>query len=159
LRTLVKLYDTGALVCFCAMTGCVLLEVVARNLVHVPTTWAEEASRLFCVWTVFLGSASAWFRGSHIVIDVLPRRVGGRAHLVLRLVLDTLSGFFILSVWYGTLMIMFISYPSTTTALEISISYFYLGLFLGATGIILFQTLTMVRTVSRLRRYPPLSED
>ncbi len=135
---LVRFYDIGALAAFLAMMACVLLEVVTRNIIHIPTTWAEESSRFFCVWTVFLGSASAWFRNAHIVINVIPRRLSGRARLVLALFNEILTGIFILCVWFGTVSIMIIQYPAKTTALEISISYFYLGLFVVDSGIVIF---------------------
>jgi len=139
MKTLCRFYDVGALICFGAMMICILIEVVSRNIVHMPTTWAEEASRLFCVWSVFLGAASAWYRGAHIVINVLLQRLKGRIRFFIQLLVDALTAVFLVSVWIGTLLIMKISYPAKTTALEISISYFYLGLFIGITGMIVFQ--------------------
>ena len=147
---LVRFYDIGALAAFLAMMACVLLEVVTRNIIHIPTTWAEESSRFFCVWTVFLGSASAWFRKAHIVINIVPRRLSGRARLVLQLLSEALTGIFILCVWFGTISMMVIQYPAKTTALEISISYFYLGLFVGATGIVIFHIGMMKETILKL---------
>ena len=52
MRYLVRFFDTGALICFVAMMGCVILEVFTRNVIHIPTTWAEESSRFFFVWSV-----------------------------------------------------------------------------------------------------------
>ena len=149
MRTLIRVYDTGALICFCAMMGCVLLEVVARNLLHFPTTWAEELSRFMCVWTVFLGAAAAWARNTHIVIDILPRRLKGQSKRMLTMLNQTLSGIFILCVWVGTIIIMIEQHEAKTTALEISISWFYLGLFVGATGMVIFHARQMIRTFRR----------
>ncbi len=146
LKYLVRFYDWGALISFCAMMGCILIEVVCRNLLQMPTTWAEEASRLFCVWSVFLGSASAWFRGAHIIIQVLITRLSGRAKLSFQIMVDILTAIFLVSVWSGTALIMKISYYQKTTGLQISISYFYLGLFLGLTGMIVFHFNDMIRT-------------
>ena len=151
MRPLIKAYDFGALVCFCAMMGCVLLEVVARNIVHFPTTWAEELSRFMCVWTVFLGAAGAWARSTHILIDILPQRLRGLPKRMLTLMNQTLSGIFILCVWVGSIFIMIAQYEAKTTALEISISWFYLGLFVGSTGTLIFHLYLMIRTI----RYPP----
>ena len=148
---LVRFYDIGALSAFLAMMACVLLEVVTRNIIHIPTTWAEESSRFFCVWTVFLGSASAWFRKAHIVINIVPRRLSGRVRLVLQLLSEALTGIFILCVWFGTISMMVIQYPAKTTALEISISYFYLGLFVGASGIVIFHIGMMKETLLKFR--------
>ena len=151
MRYLVRFYDTGALICFVAMMGCVVLEVVTRNIIHIPTTWAEESSRFFFVWSVFLGSASAWFRGTHIVVNVLPRRLSGRPKLCLQLATQLLTSIFAICAWFGAVWIMVISYPSKTTALEISISYFYLGLFVGLTGITVFHAIQIVETVNSLK--------
>jgi len=161
MKYLLRFYDIGALICFCAMMACVLIEVVSRNIIHLPTTWAEESSRLFCVWTVFLGSASAWFRGTHIVINVLLRRLVGRIKLSVQLGVEILTGIFLVAVWFGTVAIMKISYPAKTTALEISISYFYLGVFLGLTGIILFHFNALRGTVHSLLKpqIPPEERD
>ncbi|HIE55857.1 MAG TPA: TRAP transporter small permease [Chromatiaceae bacterium] len=150
MKALLRFYDIGALVCFAAMMACILIEVVSRNLLHLPTTWAEEASRLMCVWSVFLGSASAWQRGAHIVINVVLDRLSGRSAALLHMVVDLLSLVFLMCVWVGTLYIMKISYPSKTTALEISISYFYLGLFLGITGMVIFQIENFLKTARSL---------
>ncbi len=151
MRYLVRFYDTGALICFVGMMGCVVLEVFTRNVIHVPTTWAEESSRFFFVWSVFLGSASAWFRGTHIVVNVLPHRLSGRPKLFLQLTTQLLTSMFVLCAWFGAIWIMAISYPSKTTALEISISYFYLGLFIGLTGITVFHAIQIGETIKGLK--------
>lgn len=138
MRYIVRFYDVGALICFIAMMSFVLLEVFARNVIQFPTTWAEESSRLMLVWTVFLGSASAWYRGKHIVIDVLPRRLSGRPKFVLQLLIQSMTAIFLLCAWGGNLYIMILNYEATTTALEISIAFFYFGVFLGLTGMLIF---------------------
>lgn len=152
MKILLRFYDIGALACFLGMFGCVLIEVVSRNIIHIPTTWAEESSRLLCVWSVFLGSASAWYRGSHIIINVLLYRLKGTAKAILELSVNLLTLVFLGAVWYGTLNLMQISYPTKTTSLEISISYFYLGLFLGLTGMFVFQVRNIALIVKRLQQ-------
>ena len=147
MRTLTRIYDIGALICFLTMTGCVLLEVVTRNVLQIPTTWAEELSRFMCVWTVFLGAAAAWSRGTHIVINVLPYRLKGLPKKILIVFTHILSAIFLVSVWVGVIVIMYEQYEAKTTALEISISWFYLGLFLGATGMVIFHFYQTVRII------------
>jgi TRAP-type C4-dicarboxylate transport system permease small subunit len=149
MKHLVRLYDWGALISFSAMMACILTEVIFRNLLQMPTTWAEEASRLFFIWSVFLGSASAWFRGAHIIIHVLVSRLFGRVKLSFKMAVDVLTAVFLVSIWVGTIFIMQISYHQKTTALEISISYFYLALFLGLTGMIIFHFNDMIGTIRK----------
>jgi TRAP-type C4-dicarboxylate transport system permease small subunit len=150
MRHIVRFFDIGALVCFTAMMSFVLLEVFARNVIQFPTTWAEESSRLMLVWTVFLGAASAWYRGKHIVINVLPRRISGRSKHVLQLIIQFLTAIFLLCAWGGNLWIMILNYEATTTALEISIAFFYFGVFLGLTGMIIFLFPQIVETFRNL---------
>lgn len=139
MKKLVKIYDIGALISFCAMFLCVMIEVISRNIILLPTTWAEECSRFFCVWTVFLGSASAWHRVSHIVITGLVQRLAGSVRTAVVLTVELVCTGFLIAVCIGTCIIMKTSYNTTTTALEFSISYFYLGLFLGFLGMTVFQ--------------------
>ena len=151
MRNLVRFFDLAALICFCVMMACVLVEVVARNVIKLPTTWVEELSRLLFIWTIFLGSASAWYRGSHIIINVLPRRLSDRPRLILKLVIELGTFIFLACTWGGAIYMMAYNYEATSTALEISISYFYLGLFIGITGIIIFHVRQIAGTVASLK--------
>jgi TRAP-type C4-dicarboxylate transport system permease small subunit len=100
-----------------------------------------------CVWAVFLGSASAWYRGAHIVVNVLPRRLKNLPKKCLMILIHSLSGLFLLCVWVGSIQIMYSQYPSKTSAMEISISWFYLGLFVGSTGMLIFHIQQVLRTI------------
>ena len=135
---LLKFYDFGALVTFCAMFMCVGIEVIGRNILMLPTTWAEEMARFFCVWSVFLGSASAWYRGAHISIVVLITRLPRKPQKWLGIAVEIVCALFVLAVLVGTIILMDESYESKTVALEVSISVFYLGLLIGLSGMFLF---------------------
>jgi len=49
-------------------------EVIARYFFNAPTIWAEELSRLFLIWAVFIGSAALLASGDHIRVTVLVER-------------------------------------------------------------------------------------
>ena len=151
MRNLVRSFDLAALICFCVMMACVLVEVVARNVIKLPTTWVEELSRLLFIWTIFLGAASAWYRGSHIIINILPRRLSDRPKLILKLVVELLTMAFLVCTWGGAIYMMLYNYEAVSTALEISISFFYLGLFVGVTGIIIFHVRQVAGTIANLK--------
>ena len=99
-----------------------------------------------CVWTVFLGAAGAWARNTHIVIDILPRRLKGLPKRMLTILNQALSGIFILCVWVGSIYIIIEQHEAKTTALEISIGWFYLGLLVGVTGMLIFHLQQMMQT-------------
>ena len=80
---------------------------------------------------------------------MLVSRLTGRVKLSFKIVVDVLTAVFLISIWVGTIFIMQISYHQKTTALEISVSYFYLALFLGLTGMIIFHVNDMIRTIRK----------
>lgn len=49
-------------------------EVTARYFFNAPTIWAEELSRLFLIWAVFIASAALLASGDHIRVTVLVDR-------------------------------------------------------------------------------------
>lgn len=76
----VLLFAIGAMLTF---------EVTARYFFNAPTIWAEELSRLFLIWGVFMASAALLASGDHIRVTVLvdrlprvPRRVASVVSLV-----------------------------------------------------------------------------
>jgi TRAP-type C4-dicarboxylate transport system permease small subunit len=58
---------------------------------------------------------------------------------------------FLVCAWGGTIYMMLYNYEAVSTALEISISYFYLGLFVGVTGIIIFHVRQVAGTIADLK--------
>ncbi|GAB5376979.1 MAG: TRAP transporter small permease [Acuticoccus sp.] len=77
-------------------------EVVARYFFNAPTIWAEELSRLFLIWAVFLASAGLLASRDHIRITVLI----DRAPKALRRVADVFSYLFVAAItsliaWHG----------------------------------------------------------
>jgi TRAP-type C4-dicarboxylate transport system permease small subunit len=87
------LFATGAMLTY---------EVVARYFFNAPTIWAEELSRLFLIWAVFLASASLLRSGDHIRVTVLVEWLPGPLRKVLHaaslLFVAVIAGFV---AWYG----------------------------------------------------------
>ncbi|MEM8855909.1 MAG: TRAP transporter small permease [Pseudomonadota bacterium] len=72
-------------------------EVVARYFFNAPTVWAEELSRLFLIWAVFLASAWLLRTNEHIrvtiVLDHAPPAVQRMAKAVGLLFVAVIAGF------------------------------------------------------------------
>jgi len=51
------------------MMGIMFMQVVARYLFNLPTSWAEEASRYLFIWIAYLGVAAGISRKVHIGVD------------------------------------------------------------------------------------------
>lgn len=72
-------------------------EVVARYFFNAPTIWAEEMSRVFLIWAVFLACASLLREDAHIrvtvLLDLAPEWVKRVARVVSLLFVAVISGF------------------------------------------------------------------
>ena len=143
-------FEIGALIAFTGMFLAVLIQVFANYVLTVATPWAEELSRFLCVWTVYLASASALKRGAHITINILLRRLPGKVFLIATLLIETVTALFLLCVFWGALSVMKSSYEVTSTALEMSMSYFYLGLLIGSFGMLVYLFVRMARNTKQL---------
>ncbi len=88
LRQLDRISDAAArlgAILICVIGAMLLYEVCARYLFFAPTSWAEELSRLFQAWAIYLAAAYL-LKGDHfITIDVLTRRLGTRGRKLQRL--------------------------------------------------------------------------
>jgi C4-dicarboxylate transporter DctQ subunit len=77
-------------------------EVVARYFFTAPTVWAEELSRLFMVWAVFLGSSVLIQTDGHIrvtvVTEMLPDHVKRIVRFFAMCFVVMISGFV---AWHG----------------------------------------------------------
>lgn len=64
---------------FMALFAVTILNIMLRNVAGIAWMWIPGISRLVFIWIVFLGIAAATRRGEHLVVDLLERRLGGRA--------------------------------------------------------------------------------
>lgn len=89
----VLLFAVGAMLTF---------EVVARYFFNAPTIWAEELSRLFMIWAVFIASATLLRWDDHIrvtvVVDLLPEAPRRVLRVVTLTFVAVVAGFV---AWHG----------------------------------------------------------
>ena len=57
---------------FAALVLTVGMQVLARNVLHVPMVWTLDLAQLLFAWLIFVGAAIAYRRGVHYRIDLLP---------------------------------------------------------------------------------------
>ncbi len=116
-----------------AFAGSVLLVVmsVALTALKVPTPWADEGACFLYIWTVFLAAAIALKNNTHIRIDVLSNRVPPRMQGGYLFFLNLLCLVFCLGILYGIYQILEMATVMRSPAMEISMFYYYLPLFIG----------------------------
>ncbi|MFA4842167.1 MAG: TRAP transporter small permease [Agrococcus sp.] len=68
-----------SIVLFAALVMVVVWQVASRNLLAAPATWTEEAARYLFVWVAMVAAALVFGERGHIAVDLLIRKLPGRA--------------------------------------------------------------------------------
>ncbi len=84
-------YLNGVLVLLMSLT--IIVQILARLVIKVPTSWSVETGIILFVFVVFLGIASIMREGSHLkvdtIVELLPKPM--------RKILNIAGGFLILA--------------------------------------------------------------
>lgn len=115
-----------------AMVIDVTIQVVFRYIVQDPPVWTEEVARYLFAWEIFLATALAFGRGSHIMVDIIVAAVPLAAKRVLLIVSNLLVlAFLLLLLRYGVTMAQLTSNTFSAGA-EINMGLVYASLPTGA---------------------------
>lgn len=129
---------------FAVMVVLAAAAVFFRFVVNSSLAFPEEVVRYLFVWSVFLGAAVGLRHNMHaaveMFVDWLPRQVK-RAVLALANLLCVV--FFIILIVYGARIVMLV-YPQQSPALEISMSYVYAAVPVGALFMLLYSLEAML---------------
>jgi TRAP-type C4-dicarboxylate transport system permease small subunit len=114
------------------MTALVFVSVLFRYVLNRPIAWTEELASLLFAWLTFVGAYVGFRTQSHIRIDtftmLLPvgfrRSIRGLVHVCVLVLLATF-------IWQGFSLAV-TTWSLEFPALEISRSYLYLSLPIGA---------------------------
>ena len=63
---------------FFLMSAVVFMQVIMRYFMSAPLAWSDEMSRYLMVWITFLGSALAFYEGSHPAITFAVEKLSPR---------------------------------------------------------------------------------
>lgn len=81
------LQNLDAIITGVTLTLCVILvnlNVIMRYILNAPLQWSEEVVTSLFVWTVFIGSAYAYRKHSHLGVDIVVNMMHGRTKAVVR---------------------------------------------------------------------------
>ena len=82
------LQNLDAIITGVTLTLCVILvnlNVIMRYILNAPLQWSEEVVTSLFVWTVFIGSAYAYRKHSHLGVDIVVNMMHGRTKAVVRM--------------------------------------------------------------------------
>ncbi len=107
-------------------------QVIARFVLSSPLDWSEVLTRALLIWAVLLGVVLAFRQGAMLGVEILRSLLRGAQRRVLEwLVALVCSGFLGFLSWIGGQMTWRVRFQ-TVPSLDISISWVYLAIPLGA---------------------------
>ena len=80
---------TGVTLTFCVVL--VNLNVIMRYVLNAPFQWSEEVVTSFFVWTVFIGSAYAYRKHSHLGVDIVVNLLHGKTKATVLMIVAILE--------------------------------------------------------------------
>lgn len=144
---------------FAVMVALAAAAVFFRFVVNSSLAFPEEVVRYLFVWMVFLGSAIAFRRNLHaaveMVVNWMPQRL---RQAVLTLANLLCVAFFVVLIFYG-MRIVALVYPQESPALEISMSYVYAAVPVGAVFMLLYALEALLFNVRGVGATPPGQAD
>ncbi len=142
--------DLLLIVMIVAVFAEVLLEVFFRYVLHRPLSWGGELSQTILVWITFIGAATALFRGEHMTIDLLVRRLSsdGVKRSLRLFTLLVLGAFLVLGVDAGWTVVER-TWRMRTTAMQIPAGILYLAFPVGCVLMLPVLVRDILRTIRR----------
>lgn len=117
-----------------------IYQVITRFVFSEPSTWSEVGTRMALIWMVFLGTVAAFRHGALVSVDLAYRISKGAWRKTLHLIITTVTLIFLAVIlWFGIDITWKVRFQELA-GLEISISWAYLALPVGA----LFSMLAVV---------------
>ncbi len=86
--------NLDAIITGTTLTLCVILvnlNVIFRYFLKSPINWTDEVVTSLFVWTVFMGSAYAHRRHSHLGVDIVVNLIHGKSRKVIEFVMSFLT--------------------------------------------------------------------
>lgn len=94
------------------MVGVIAWSVIGRQVFRLPVAWSEEIGAGLMAWMVLTGSAAAWYKRRHLIIDLVLRRHSPRWLAIFFAVIEVLSILLFAVLFWGALS-MLIGGPGT----------------------------------------------
>ena len=113
------------------MVCCMAYQVITRYVFHQGNVWSEELTRLLCIWTVLLGSATAIREKGHLQIDALTNLFHGKTrHLIDAVIEIIVLIFLIIMIKYSIELCQSVG-TATSAGLKVSKVYIYMVMPVG----------------------------
>nr|WP_321295957.1 TRAP transporter small permease subunit [uncultured Sphaerochaeta sp.] len=128
----------------------VLLQVVARVILHVPTSWTVEFGRVLFVAIVFIGSVVLMYSHGHMVITTLLEKLPPRIKKGVEIFNALLLSLMLFIFCYGAVEKTVTNWDIVIPTLEwMTNGYMYLIVLLGGLGMLVCALIDLVALFRR----------
>lgn len=103
-------------------------QVITRYILNSPSSYTEELSTYLLIWISLLGAAWALRNRAHLGIDILTRKLEGRAKIVSQLIIYTaVIAFAVIVFVYGGSRLVFTTLylNQLSAAFKVPVGYVY----------------------------------
>jgi TRAP-type transport system small permease protein len=115
-----------------AMVIVIAVQVFLRYFLNISLDWAEEISRLFFVWSIFLAIPLGVKRGSHVGISLLTDRFPAPVQDKLFRAMNLAAMGLMAVVAYEAMILTHDQWDEPMATLDYSVGFFMLPLLIGA---------------------------
>lgn len=133
-------------------TALVLMNVFLRYFMKTGLYWSEEVATSCFVWSVFLGSASAYRRGMHIGVDLLVNRLPNAVRRIVKLlvgvVLVVTNGY----IFYLSIVFVSLSYRKPTAVLGVSSAWVSSSLIVGFGLTTIYALINLIKCIKKISK-------
>lgn len=130
-RAVVKAEVVVACLILAAITVIVFLQVLYRYVLLSPLAWTDELSRYLQVWLTFIGGSIGIQRAAHFHLDIIHHIIPKRFLGVLGFAVDAAMLLFVALLAYNGTGLLEIVARQKSPALDVTMSYAYLGIPVG----------------------------
>lgn len=135
-------------------------QVFARQVLHSPSTWSEELSKILFVWLAFAGSAFLFGERGHIAVDIIARKLPVSAQRILQIIVQVIIFIFaVLAMVWGGYLAASIAWNQQMTALPLTLGWVYVIIPIAGVFIAFFAAVDLIAVATgREPAYPEIDE-
>lgn len=158
--TITRILGAVSVILFAVLVCVTVWQVFTRQVVHSPSTWSEELSKILFVWLAFAGSAFLFGERGHIAVDFLARKLPIPVQRILQVIVQVvIIVFAVLAMIWGGYLAASIAWNQQMTALPLTLGWIYVIIPIAGVFIAFFAVVDLIAVVTgREPAYPEIDE-
>ena len=131
-KTVDTVFEWAAALILALMMILMTIQVAFRYVLNSPLAWSEELARFSFIWMTFIAGYLAARNADHVAITAIQDRLPNLPSKIVKLATNWASSVFFGIVAYCCMQQWTLLSSQTSSALNIPMSYVYLGMIIGS---------------------------